>query len=127
MTNLAQSRIGQVAIVCKDVARATAFYRDSLGLRFLFAAGPNLAFFDCGGTRLMLSPAEGEATGTSVLYYFVSGIEDTANALSAKGVGFVGTPHMIARMPDHELWLAEFRDSEGNICALMEEKRDGKK
>jgi methylmalonyl-CoA/ethylmalonyl-CoA epimerase len=127
MTNLAQSRIGQVAIVCEDVARATAFYRDSLGLRFLFAAGPNLAFFDCGGTRLMLSPAEGEATGTSVLYYFVSGIEDTANALSAKGVGFVGTPHLIARMPDHELWLAEFRDSEGNICALMEEKRDGTK
>jgi methylmalonyl-CoA/ethylmalonyl-CoA epimerase len=127
MTDLAQSRIGQIAIVCKDVARATAFYRDTLGLRFLFAAGPTLAFFDCGGTRLMLSPAEGEANSTSVLYYFVSDIEGTAKALSTKGVGFVGTPHLIARMPDHELWLAEFRDSEGNICALMEEKRDGKK
>ena len=124
MMDLAQSRIGQVAIVCKDVARATAFYRDALGLRFLFVAGPSLSFFDCGGLRLMLSPAEGEASGTSVLYYFVSDIEGTSKALSAKGVGFVGTPHLIARMPDHELWLAEFRDSEGNICALMEEKRD---
>lgn len=123
MTGLGQSRIGQIAIVCQDVARATAFYRDVLGLRFLFAAGPTLAFFDCGGVRLMLSRAEGEATGTSVLYYFVTDIERSAQALAAKGATFVGDPHLIARMPDHELWLAEFRDSEGNICALMEEKR----
>jgi methylmalonyl-CoA/ethylmalonyl-CoA epimerase len=123
MSSLAQCRIGQIAIVCKDVARATAFYRDTLGLRFLFAAGPNLSFFDCGGVRLMLSPAEGEATGTSVLYYFINDIEASAKALAAKGAEFVGEPHLIARMPDHELWLAEFRDSEGNVCALMEEKR----
>jgi methylmalonyl-CoA/ethylmalonyl-CoA epimerase len=123
MTGLGQSRIGQIAIVCQDVARATAFYRDVLGLRFLFAAGPTLSFFDCGGVRLMLSPAEGEATGTSVLYYFVTDIEGSAKALAAKGTALIGEPHLIARMPDHELWLAEFRDSEGNICALMEEKR----
>lgn len=123
MTGLGQSRIGQIAIVCKDVARATAFYKDVLGIRFLFAAGPTLSFFDCGGVRLMLSGAEGEANGTSVLYYFVTDIEGSANALAAKGANFVGEPHLIARMPDHELWLAEFRDSEGNICALMEEKR----
>lgn len=123
MMDLKPSRIGQIAIVCKDVARATAFYRDTLGLRFLFAAGPTLSFFDCGGVRLMLSPAEGEANGTSVLYYFVSDIESTAKAIAAKGAAFFGEPHLIARMPDHELWLAEFRDSEGNVCALMEEKR----
>jgi methylmalonyl-CoA/ethylmalonyl-CoA epimerase len=123
MSVLGQSRIGQIAIVCKDVARATAFYRDTLGLRFLFSAGPTLSFFDCGGVRLMLSPAEGEANGTSVLYYFVKDIEGTAKALADKGVPKLGEPHLIARMPDHELWLAEFRDSEGNICALMEEKR----
>ena len=123
MSTLDQCRIGQIAIVCKDVARATAFYRDTLGLRFLFSAGPSLSFFDCGGVRLMLSPAEGEATGTSVLYYFVSDIDGSVKALAGKGVGFVGEPHLIARMPDHELWLAEFRDSEGNVCALMEEKR----
>jgi methylmalonyl-CoA/ethylmalonyl-CoA epimerase len=123
MSVLGHARIGQIAIVCKDVARATAFYRDVLGLKFLFAAGPTLSFFDCGGVRLMLSPAEGEANGTSVLYYFVKDIEGTAKALADKGAQKVGDPHLIARMPDHELWLAEFRDSEGNFCALMEEKR----
>lgn len=123
MSDLQQSRIGQIAIVCRDVARATTFYRDTLGLRFLFSAPPGLAFFDCGGVRLMLSAAEGEASGTSVLYYFVSDIQARQRELSAKGVRFVGEPHMIARMPDHELWLAEFRDSEDNVMALMEEKR----
>jgi methylmalonyl-CoA/ethylmalonyl-CoA epimerase len=117
------SRIGQIAIVCKDVARATAFYRDTLGVRFLFAAGPALSFFDAGGTRLMLSPAEGEAKGTSALYFVVSDIEGTTAALMKKGVPFFDKPHMIAKMPDHELWLSEFRDSENNVLALMEEKR----
>ncbi len=121
--DLSTSHVGQVAIVCKDVARATDFYRDTLGLRFLFAAGPTLAFFECGGMRLMLSTAEGGANGTSVLYYFVTDIDATVRALQAKGARFVGEPHMIARMPDHELWLAEFRDSEDNVLALMEEKR----
>ena len=121
--NLNSSKIGQIAIVCEDVARATVFYRDTLGIRFLFAAGPSLAFFDVGGTRLMLSPAEGEANGTSVLYFFVTDIEGTTSALASKGVTFIGKPHMIAKMPDHELWLAEFRDSEDNVLALMEEKR----
>jgi methylmalonyl-CoA/ethylmalonyl-CoA epimerase len=123
MPDLTESRIRQIAIVCKDVARATAFYRDTLGLRFLFSAGPNLAFFDCGGVRLMLSVAEGDASGTSVLYYLVSDIQEHHDALAAKGVRFVGKPHMLTRMPDHELWLAEFRDSENNVMALMEEKR----
>ena len=123
MSNLSDTRIGQLAIVCKDVARATAFYRDTLGVKFLFAAGPSLSFFDAGGTRLMLSKAEGDANGTSVLYFFVKGIEATKSALAAKGVRFIGEPHPIARMPDHELWLAEFRDSEDNVMALMEEKR----
>ena len=123
MLDLSQSRVGQIAIVCKDVARATAFYRDALGVRFLFSAGPNLSFFDCGGLRLMLSTAEGTATGTSVLYYFVTDIEGTKRSLAAKGVKFIDEPHLIARMPDHDLWLAEFRDSEDNVCALMEEKR----
>jgi methylmalonyl-CoA/ethylmalonyl-CoA epimerase len=125
MSNLAQSHIGQIAIVCKDVARATAFYRDTLGLRHLFDAGPTLSFFDCGGVRLMLSTAErGEHEhASSILYYFVSGIEDTHRDLAAKGVEFIDAPHLIARMPDHELWLAAFTDTEGNTMAIMEEKR----
>lgn len=123
MPDLSHARIGQIAIVCKEVQRATAFYRDALGARFLFAAGPQLSFFEVGGTRLMLSSAEGEATGTSVLYFFVNDLELVADTLAQRGVTFVNAPHMVAKMPDHELWLAEFRDSEGNILALMEERR----
>lgn len=119
---LAESRIGQIAIVCKDVTRAKAFYRDVLGLTHLFDAPPGLSFFQCGGVRLMLTTGEGDAGGTSALYYFVSGIENAARELTARGAK-VGQPHMIAKMPDHDLWLAEFRDSEGNFMALMEEKR----
>lgn len=123
MPDLKDSRIRQIAITCADVERATAFYRDTLGLPFLFSAPPGLSFFDCGGVRLMLSKAEGEAAGTSVLYYLVDDIQARRDSLAAKGVKFVGDAHMIARMPDHELWLAEFRDSENNVMALMEEKR----
>jgi methylmalonyl-CoA/ethylmalonyl-CoA epimerase len=123
MPTLKDSRIGQIAIVCKDVSRARDFYRDALGLRHLFDAGPNLSFFDCGGTRLMLSTQEGEPTGTSVLYYLVPDIDAAKRDLVAKAVTFIGEPHMIAKMPDHELWLGEFRDSEGNVLALMEERR----
>jgi methylmalonyl-CoA/ethylmalonyl-CoA epimerase len=123
MPNLSESRIGQIAIVCKDVARARDFYRDALGVKHLFDAGPALSFFDCGGTRLMLGRAEGEANGTSVLYFFVTDIESTRRELAAKGVRFIDEPHMIAKMPDHELWLAAFHDSENNVLALMEERR----
>ena len=124
MKNLAQSRIRQIAVVCKDVGRATAFYRDTLGLPFLFAAGPALAFFDCGGVRLMLSSDnEGHDNLSSMLYYLVTDIEGTQSDLEAKGVSFVEKPHMIAKMPDHELWLSAFKDSEGNLLGLMEEKR----
>lgn len=126
VSTLAQSRIGQIAIVCKDVARATTFYRDVLGLPFLFSAGPNLAFFRCADVRLMLSTAEEEATGTSVLYFFVPDIDAARTTLAGKGANFIDEPHMIARMPDHELWLCAFRDSENNMLALMEERREPK-
>jgi methylmalonyl-CoA/ethylmalonyl-CoA epimerase len=125
MPTLAQSRIGQIAIVCQDVARATTFYRDTLGLRFLFAAGPTLSFFECGGVRLMLTGAErpGDEQLSSILYYFVHDIEGTKAELATKGVTFLTEPHMIAQMPDHQLWLCDLNDSEGNVLALMEEKR----
>ena len=124
MLNLRDAKIGQIAVVCQDVARATAFYRDTLGLQFLFAAGPALSFFQCGGVRLMLSSDNsGHDNLSSMLYYFVTDIEGTQRDLSAKGVEFVEQPHLIARMPDHELWLSAFKDSEGNMLGLMEEKR----
>src|SRR5215207_8061071 len=117
MPDLRQARIGQIAVVCKDVLRATVFYRDTLGLPFLFAAGPTLAFFDCGGVRLMLSTSERAEHDhlSSMLYYFVADIEGTQRDLEAKGVAFIDRPHMIAQMPDHQLWLAAFTDSEGNM------------
>lgn len=125
MPDLSRSRIGQIAIVCRDVARATTFYRDTLGLQHLFDAGPTLSFFGCGGVRLMLTTVERPEDDHpgSMLYFFVSGIDDVHRDLSAKGVRFLDTPHLIARMPDHELWLAAFDDSEGNTMAIMEEKR----
>jgi len=125
MLNLRDAKIGQIAVVCQDVARATAFYRDTLGLPFLFAAGPTLSFFQCGGVRLMLSTSEGtgDKTLSSMLYYFVTDIEGTQRDLEAKGVEFSEEPHLIAKLPDHDLWLSAFKDSEGNMLGIMEEKR----
>ncbi len=113
----------QIAVTIKDVPRAVAFYRDTLGLRMLFEAG-ELAFFDCGGVRLMLARAEQkELEHPSVIYYRVPDILRATAALKTKGVRFEGEPHIIARMPDHDLWLAAFRDSEDNLMALMSEVR----
>jgi methylmalonyl-CoA/ethylmalonyl-CoA epimerase len=124
---MALERIGQIAITVEDTERAVPFYRDVLGLKLLFQAPPGLAFFDCGGVRLMLSRAEGEANtqrvGTSVLYYVVSDIVAAHRALVGRGVTFVQEPHVVARMPDHDLWMAFFHDSEGNLLALMNEAR----
>ena len=115
-------RIRQIAVIVRDLERAVAFYRDALGMTFLFRAPPGLAFFDCGGVRLMLSPAEGDgASGNSIIYYAVDDISAAHAILAGRGVRFVGEPHVIARMPDHDLWLAEFRDSEDNTLALMSE------
>lgn len=117
--------IGQIAVPVHDLERATVFYRDVLGLPFLFAA-PGLAFFDCGGVRLMLSVpehAEFQPPG-SVLYYRVPEIRAAFDALSGRGVAFVDAPHRVARLPDHELWMAFFRDSEQNLLALMSEVRE---
>jgi methylmalonyl-CoA/ethylmalonyl-CoA epimerase len=116
-------RIGQIAVVARDVARATAFYRDTLGLRLLFEAPPGLAFFDCGGVRLMISAAEGPDTaGTSLLYYDVADIRREYDTLRARGVKFEGAPHVIAPLGANDLWMAFFRDSENNLLALMSEQ-----
>ena len=120
-TTGAPERIGQIAVLVQDVERATAFYRDVLGLRFLFSAPPGLAFFDCGGVRLMLSTPEGESGGTSTLYYVVPDIQAAYDALRGKGATFVDAPHLIAPMPDHDLWMCFLRDSEGNVVGLMSE------
>ena len=114
----------QVAVTVSDVERGLAFYRDALGLTFLFSAGPNLAFLDIGGVRLMLSAAEpGFVPGaSSVLYFKVADIGAAHSELAARGVTFPHEPHFLASMTDHDLWLCEFSDPDGNPLALMCER-----
>lgn len=119
------SAIGQIAMNAHDIPRAVRFYRDTLGMRLLFEAPPKMAFFDCAGVRLMLSlPEEPQYDHPgSVLYYRVDDIDQAYATLSERGVAFIDRPHLVARMPDHELWMSFFKDSEGNTLALMAEKR----
>ena len=115
-------QIGQIAIPVRDLERAITFYRDVLGMQFLFQAPPGLGFFDCGGVRLMLdAPAAEQAGQSSVLYYRVADLNDAFETLSSRGVVFEAEPHRIATLPDHELWMAFFRDPEANLIALMSE------
>ena len=118
------SRIGQIAVNVRDLDRAVAFYRDTLGLTFLFAI-PNAAFFECGGLRLMLAIAEAPEFdhAASIIYYLVDDIHAAGTALAAAGVKIESEPRLIARMPDHELWMCFLRDPEGNVLGLMEERR----
>jgi len=116
------TRIGQIAINIHDLDRAIAFYRDKLGLPLLFTAG-TLAFFDCGGVRLMLSPPEKPEFDHpgSILYFTVPDISAAHRQMLAAGVHFEDQPHFIARMPAHDLWMTFFRDSEQNFLGLMSE------
>jgi methylmalonyl-CoA/ethylmalonyl-CoA epimerase len=120
------SALGQISMNARDIPRATAFYRDVLGVPFLFAAGA-MAFFDCQGVRLMLGVASGPEYDHpgSILYFKVDDIVATHQLLAGRGVHFRAAPHLVARMPDHELWMAFFDDTEGNTLALMAEIKAG--
>jgi methylmalonyl-CoA/ethylmalonyl-CoA epimerase len=114
------NRLHQISIRAHNVGRAVRFYRDVLGLAFLFEAPPRLAFFDCGGVRLMLStPEPGFDHPGSVLYFAVDDIAEARHLLASRGVTFRTEPHKIATLADREVWLADFQDSEGNTLALM--------
>lgn len=118
-------RLGQIALTVADLGRATTFYRDKLGMQFLFEAPPHMAFFDCGGVRLLLTLPEEQghtAGANSVLYFTVSDLDATYAAFAERGVSFVDAPHLIARMDTYDLWMAFFKDSEGNLLGLMSEK-----
>ena len=121
-TQLTLNSIGQIAILVKDLARATEFYREKLAMKYLFAAA-NLALFDCGGIRLMLGKPEKPEMGTSTIYFKVPEINDAYEQMRSRGVEFVDQPHLIAKLPDHDLWMTFFRDSEGNLLSLMSEVR----
>lgn len=122
------SKLGQIQIRAHDVERAAAFYENILGLKLLFKAPPGLAFFDCGGVRLMIDrPERAEFDrASSILYFAVPDIQAAHAKMKESRVKFEDEPHMIARMPDHDLWMTFFRDSEENLMALMSEVRQVK-
>ncbi len=117
------TRLGQIQMRAHDVERAANFYQEVLGLKLLFKAAPNLAFFDLGGVRLMIDrPEKPEFDHPgSILYFAVPDIQAAYAKMRAGNVKFEDEPHLIAKMPDHDLWMTFFRDSEGNLLALMSE------
>ncbi len=108
-----------------DLDKAVEFYRDALGMKFLFQV-PKMAFFDCGGIRLMLGVPDGPEFDNpgSIIYYVVDDIHGAYSSLQKRGVAFSGEPHFVAKLPDHELWMVFFKDVDGNTLALMSEVRE---
>ncbi|HBX67857.1 MAG TPA: glyoxalase [Chloroflexi bacterium] len=123
MTEFGLAQIGQIAVNVENLDVAVAFYRDTLGMKFLFQF-PRLAFFDCAGVRLLLDQVDEWQHPSSILYYKVADIQATHQVLLERGVIFTDAPHLVAKMPDHDLWMAFFNDPAGNILALMSEIRD---
>lgn len=123
--NLASASVGQLMIPVDDFDKGVGFYRDVLGLPFLFAAPPQMAFFMCGAVRLLVGvlPPGQKAQRGSAIYFRVPDIQSVHTELQGKGVKFTAAPHMVHRTPQSELWLAEFTDPDGNQLALMEERK----
>ena len=119
------AQIGQINVRVHDLPRAIAFYRYALGMKFLFEA-PGMGFFDCAGVRLLLALPEDKAEDhpSSILYFKVDDIQTATASLRDRSVKVTSEPHLIAQMPDHDLWMSFFEDSEGNTMALMSEIRE---
>lgn len=122
-SNIEIEKIGQIAIAISDLKKSVRFYRDILGLELLFEVPSSLAFFNCGGTRLMLTTLQGkeEDHNTSAIYYKVSDINNTTELLQSKGVTFEREPQFAARMEDHDLWIGFLRDPDNNLVGIMAE------
>lgn len=125
--NLQNATVAQILIPVDDLERGIGFYRDTLGLPFLFTAPPQMAFFNCGGVRLLVGvpPVGQTAQRGSAIYFRVSDIGAVFSTLKDRGVSFTAEPHVVHRTADMELWLAEFEDPFGNHLALMGEVRTG--
>ena len=110
----------QISVTAHDLERATAFYRDVLGLRHLFSAG-SVAFFDCGGVRLMLARPETHEFDHpgSILYFDVADIAASAGTLAEHGVRMEGAPHVVGQLGNQDVWVALFRDSEGSLMGMQ--------
>lgn len=122
MANTTIQKVGQIGVPVKDLERALVFYQEKLDLPLLFRTD-NLAFFECSGLRLLLSLPEAEefANSSSVLYFQVNNIKAIYEDFVGKGVQFIDEPHVVAKMGQTETWMAFFKDTEGNIHALMSE------
>ncbi len=116
-------QIGQISIIVHDIDKSVAFYRDVLGMHFLFQA-PKMAFFNCGGIRLYLGIPEGPEFdhASSVIYYSVTDLSTAHETLSTRGVHFLAPPHKVADLGDREVWMAFFKDPDENVLALMSER-----
>ncbi|AOE49929.1 VOC family protein [Kangiella sediminilitoris] len=117
--------IGQIAITVSNVDSALSFYRDALGLEFLFAPSDDLAFLQSGQTRIMLTSPQGagQVGKNSILYFNAEDIESCYKDILSKGGSGERQPELAAKMPDHELWIGFLKDPDGNLVGLMEEKR----
>jgi len=120
------SHIGQIALAVRDVDRAEKFFGETMGFRKLFRFG-DLSFFDCAGVRLLLEKAtdEQEASRSSVIYFRCADIALAVRELKSRGVRFDSPPHLIAKMDDHDLFMAFFTDPDGHVLALMQEAPKG--
>jgi methylmalonyl-CoA/ethylmalonyl-CoA epimerase len=119
--NLLEATIAQILIPVDDLDRSITFYRDTLGLRFLFSAPPQMTFYQCGTVRLLVAVhSDGQtAQRGSTVYFQVEDIQAVYQTLREKGVIFSAEPHVVHKTPEFDLWLAEFRDPDGNQLALM--------
>ena len=117
------SEIRQIAVNAHDIDRAVAFYRDQLGMKYLFSVLPKMAFFNCNGIMLMLSLPETDEfdQSSSILYFAVEDIHEASRVLAERGVQFREQPTFVADMGTYELWMSFFLDSEGNVLALRSE------
>ena len=122
--DLSDATVGQILIPVADLDRAIVFYRDTLGLRFLFAAPPQMSFFQSGNVRILVGVPEQEHRRQrgSTVYFKVADIQAAHRTLVERGVTFAAEPHLVHRSSASELWLAEFQDPDGNALALMDEK-----
>ncbi len=121
--DLSAAQVGQILIPVENLEAGTAFYRDTLGISFLFSAPPQMSFFMAGNVRLLVGvPEDGQARGRgSMVYFKVADIRAVYDTLVERGVVFGAEPHLVHKTPQSELWLADFHDPDGNQLALMSE------
>lgn len=122
-SNVGINSVGQIAIAITNIKKSVAFYQDILGLELLFEVPSGMAMFNCGGVRLMLTTLQGreEDHHTSVIYYRVDNIEESAQTIKKNGVTFIQEPQLVAKMVDHDLWIGFVRDPDENLVGIMAE------